>query len=90
MRILAHKSVNLHSESLGENGLVHIPAGVSKAVPDDVVKHPGFKMLEKSGHIVRLAEAEPEQQEEDAGAKSGNKGEGGSRPARAEESKDKK
>lgn len=57
MRVLSHKNVNLHSAS-SEGGLVHIPAGTSKVVPDDVVDHPGFKILRKAGHIVKLADDE--------------------------------
>jgi hypothetical protein len=61
MKILAHRNVNLHTASTAD-GLVHIPAGTSKDVSDDVAKHPGFALLKKAGFIVQVADepAEPE------------------------------
>jgi hypothetical protein len=57
MHILSHKNINLHSAS-SPGGLIHIAAGTSKVVPDDVLAHPGFEILVRSGQLVKLA-AEP-------------------------------
>lgn len=58
MHILSHRNINLHSAST-DGGLIHIAQGTSKSVPDDVADHPGFAMLLKAGHIVKIAPAEP-------------------------------
>lgn len=63
MNVLSHRHVNLHSAST-QGGLIHIPAGVSKTVPDDVADHPGFDLLLKSGQIVKLANPAPEPEPE--------------------------
>jgi hypothetical protein len=49
MYVLAHRPVNLHSAS--KKGIVHVPAGKTVQVPDDVVDHPGFRPLRRSGYI---------------------------------------
>jgi hypothetical protein len=53
MNILASKNINLHSKST-DGGLVHINAGQKKRVPDDVVDHPGFKILVNAGVVTIL------------------------------------
>ena len=59
MNILSHKNINLHSAS-SEGGLIHIAAGASRVVPDDVTDHPGFAILLKAGDIVKIQDPEPE------------------------------
>ena len=59
--ILSNRHVNLHSKST-HGGLVHVPAGKKRSVPDDVKNHPGFEVLVEGGILSVLSsktKAEP-------------------------------
>lgn len=50
MKVFPRRNHNLHSKSTpGE--LVHAPANRVTEVPDDVVDHPAFDLLEDSGEL---------------------------------------
>lgn len=53
MKILSHVNVNLHSAST-PGGLIHVLAGTSRNVPNDVMDHPIFDLFVNAGSIVVL------------------------------------
>ena len=58
-KILSHGNYNLHSASAA-GGLVFLPMKKVTRVPDDVVDHPGFKLLTDAGLIKDLDPKAPE------------------------------
>lgn len=53
MRIVSNRNLNLHSASTA-GGLLHVPAKIPVAVPEDVSEHPLFRLIVKHGVVTIL------------------------------------